>query len=82
MKFVSFDVGYTGVGDRNITEFIGDSDGHFQGSLDCAEESSELSTVRALAERVLPRDEHFRNSGANGSGLKRVDLDNHEGSGR
>ena len=52
-------VGYTGVGDNNTTEFIGDSDGHFQGSFECAEESLELSTVRTLAERVLSCDEHF-----------------------
>ena len=52
-------VGYTGVGDKNIPEFMGDSDGHLKGSLECAEKSLELSTVRTLAERVLPCDEHF-----------------------
>ena len=43
----------TGVGDKNTMELKGDSDGHLQDSLKCAEES------RALAERVLPRDDHF-----------------------
>ena len=52
-------VGYMGVGDKNTPEFIGDSDGHLQGSLECAEESLELSTVRVLAERVLLSDDHF-----------------------
>ena len=49
---------HTGVGDKNIPEFKGDSNGHFQDSLECAEGSLELSTVRTLAERVLPCDEH------------------------
>ena len=57
--------GYTGVGDKNTTEFMGDSDGHFQGSLECAEESLELSTVRTLAERVFPCDEHFVQTNCN-----------------
>ena len=52
-------VGYPGVGVKNTTEFTGDSDGRFQSSLDCAEESLELSTNRTLAERVLLCDEHF-----------------------
>ena len=30
---------YTLVGDKNTTECMGDNDGHFQGSLECAEES-------------------------------------------
>ena len=69
--------GCTGVDDKNTPEFTGDSDGHVQGSLECAEESLELSTVRTLAEGVLPWNEHFvekngRNSGANDSGLLSV----------
>ena len=44
-------VGYPGVDDKNTL--------HLQGSLEFAEESSELSTVRALAERDLPCDDHF-----------------------
>ena len=35
------------------------------GSLECAEESLELSTVRTLAERVLPCDEHFVQTNSN-----------------
>ena len=58
-------VGYTGVGDKNTTEFKGDSHGHFQGSLERAEESLELSTVRTLAERVFPCDEHFVQTNGN-----------------
>ena len=58
-------VGYRGVGDKNTTEFMGDSDGHFQGSLECVEESLELSTVRTLAERVLPCDERFVQTNGN-----------------
>ena len=69
--------GCTRVDDKNTPEFTGDSDGHVQGSLECAEESLELSTVRTLAEGVLPWNEHFvekngRNSGANDSGLLSV----------
>ena len=52
-------VGYTGVGDKNTPEFIGESDGHLQGSMECAEESLELSTVRVLAERVFVSDDQF-----------------------
>ena len=36
-----------------------------RGSLECAEESLELSTVRTLAERVLPCDEHFVQTNGN-----------------
>ena len=43
-------VGYPGVDDKNTL--------YLQG-LECTEESSELSTVRTLAERVLPCDDHF-----------------------
>ena len=57
-------VGYPGVGDKNVTEFTGNS-GHFQGSLESAEESLELSTVRTLAERVLLCDEHFVQTNGN-----------------
>ena len=42
-----------------LPNFTGDSDGHLQGSLECAEESLELSTVRTFAERVLLSDEQF-----------------------
>ena len=55
----------TGVGDKNTTEFRGNSDGHLQGSLECAKESLELCTVRTLAERVLPCDEHFVQTDSN-----------------
>ena len=40
-----------------LNDGFGDKkDGHFQGSLECTEESLELSTVRTLAERVLPNN--------------------------
>ena len=67
MKRMSFAVlfGYTGVGGKNTTEFMGHSDHHLQGSLECAEESLALSTVRTLAERVLPCDEHFVQTNCN-----------------
>ena len=44
---------------------MGDRDGHFQGSLECAEESLEMSIVRKMAERVLPCDEHFVQTNGN-----------------
>ena len=49
---VRFLVGDTGDGDNKTTKFLGDSNGHFQGSLECGEDLLELSTVRTLAERV------------------------------
>ena len=49
MCVVHCSAGYTGVGDKNTPEFIGDSDDHLEGSLECAEASLELSTVRVLA---------------------------------
>ena len=58
------------VGEKNTTEFTGDSYGHLQGSLKCAEESLELSTVRVLVERVLPRDDHFVQTDGDVSGTQ------------
>ena len=60
-RVVRCSVGYTRVGDKNASEFTGHSDGHFQGYL----VSLELSTVRTLAERVLPCDEHFVQTNGN-----------------
>ena len=57
-------VGDTGVDDKNTTELKGDSDGHLQDSLGCAEES------RALAGRVLLRDDHFTRTDSNVSGTQ------------
>ena len=80
-------VGYPGVGDTNIPEFIGDSDGHLQGSLECAGESLELFTVRALAKRVLPCADHFvqTDGGVSGTQVQTTaacsQLGNHQGSG-
>ena len=56
------------VGNKDIPEFTDDSDGHLQGSLECAEESLEFSTVRTLAERVLPCDDHFLQTDGDVSG--------------
>ena len=67
---VRYLVGDTGVGDKSTTELIGDSDGHLQGSLTCAEESLELSTVRVLVERVVPRDDHFVQTNGDVSGTQ------------
>ena len=58
-------VSYPGVGDKSTTEFTGDSNGHFQGPLECAEESLEMSTARTLAERVSPCDQHFVQTNGN-----------------
>ena len=85
-------VGYTGVGDKNIPEFTSDSDGHFQGPLECAEESLEVSTVRTLAQRVLPSTITSSRQTVTCQELrckrerpalcgKRVGLGNHQGSG-
>ena len=63
-------VGDTGVGDKNTIEFFGDSDGHLQGIAECAEESLELSTFRALVERLLSCDEHFVQTDGNESGTQ------------
>ena len=59
--------GYPGVGDKNIPEFFGDSDGPF---LECAEESLELFAVRTLAKRVLPGDDHFVQTDGDVSGTQ------------
>ena len=58
-------VGYTGVDDKNTLEFKGDSDVHLHGS-----ESLELSTVQALAELVLPREDHFVQTDGDVSGTQ------------
>ena len=55
---------------RNTIEFTGESDGHFQGSAECAEESLELSTVRALVDRVFAWDDHFVQTDGNESGTQ------------
>ena len=57
-------VGDTGVDDNDTTELKGDSDGHLQDSLGCAEES------RALAGPVLLRDDHFTRIDSNVSGTQ------------
>ena len=63
-------VDYTGVGGKNIPELTRDSDGHLQGSLECAEESLESSTFRTLAERVLLCDDHFVQTDGDVSGTQ------------
>ena len=63
-------LGDTGAGDRNVTEYTRDGNGHLQGSLECAEELAELSTIRMLAKCVLPSDDHFVQTDGNVSGTQ------------